>query len=146
MLNGFSSDRSHRLYADDGDYRPARGLRTWWEVFCIETVKLWIIGGPIAFNIICQYGTNSATNIFVGHLGNIELSSISIAQSVIGTFSFGFMVDPFFRNFWFTAFCVCVFIWFDLIVVCKLNCCSLEWGVHWRRYVDRHLEQGKFIC
>nr|GMC93048.1 protein DETOXIFICATION 35-like [Ipomoea batatas] len=92
LLNGFSSDRSYRLYADDGDYRPARGLRTWWEVFCIETVKLWIIGGPIAFNIICQYGTNSATNIFVGHLGNIELSSISIAQSVIGTFSFGFML------------------------------------------------------
>lgn len=80
------------LFAEDGDYRPATGLRMWWRIFCIETIKVWVIGGPIAFNIICQFGTSSATNIFVGHLGDIELSSISIAQSVIGTFSFGFML------------------------------------------------------
>ncbi|VFQ77604.1 unnamed protein product [Cuscuta campestris] len=89
LLHGISGDH---LYGDDGDYRPARGMRMWWRIFCIETVKLWVIGGPIAFNIICQFGTGSATNIFVGHLGDIELSSISIAQSVIGTFSFGFML------------------------------------------------------
>ncbi|CAH9059320.1 unnamed protein product [Cuscuta epithymum] len=92
LLNGFSSGDHRILHGANGDYLPARELRTWWKIFCVETVKLWVIGGPIAFNIICQFGTGSATNIFVGHLGDIELSSISIAQSVISTFSFGFML------------------------------------------------------
>lgn len=97
LLNGFSGD-DHQLIGADGDYRPARSLKIWWAIFCIESVKLWRIGGPIAFNIICQYGVNSLTNIFVGHLGDIELSAISIAQSVIGTFSFGFMVSSLFPS------------------------------------------------
>lgn len=61
-------------------------------MFWRETVKVWKIAGPIAFNIICQYGTNSITNIFVGHIGAVELSGVAIALSVIGTFSFGFML------------------------------------------------------
>ncbi|XP_051137910.1 protein DETOXIFICATION 35 isoform X2 [Andrographis paniculata] len=77
---------------DDGDYLPVRGMKAWWRVFCIETVRLWRIGGPIAFQILCQFGTNSVTTMFVGHLGDVELSALSIALSVIGTFSFGFML------------------------------------------------------
>ncbi|KAL7146293.1 hypothetical protein ABFS83_06G031100 [Erythranthe nasuta] len=80
------------LIGDDGDYLPVSGVREWWRVFCIESVKLWSIGGPIAFQILCQFGTNSVTTMFVGHLGDIELSAFSIAVSVIGTFSFGFML------------------------------------------------------
>ncbi|KAF9602169.1 hypothetical protein IFM89_025469 [Coptis chinensis] len=57
----------------------------------METVKLWAIAGPIAFNIICVYGINSITQIFVGHIGDVELSAIAIAMSVISTFSFGFL-------------------------------------------------------
>ena len=30
-------------------------------------------------------------NVFVGHIGNLELSAVSISLSVIGTFSFGFL-------------------------------------------------------
>ncbi|GAA0180281.1 hypothetical protein LIER_30087 [Lithospermum erythrorhizon] len=81
-----------QLIGRDGDYRAPKGLREWWLVFWIETVKLWKIGGPIAFNILCQFGTNSVTNIFVGHIGDLQLSAVSISLSVIGTFSFGFMV------------------------------------------------------
>ena len=78
---------------DGGDYTPARSLAEVRWVFWRETVKVWKIAGPIAFNIICQYGTNSITNIFVGHIGAVELSGVAIALSVIGTFSFGFMVS-----------------------------------------------------
>ncbi|XP_055828350.1 protein DETOXIFICATION 35-like [Solanum dulcamara] len=93
LLNGYSGSGDHnQLVGTDGDYRPAKSFKVWWAIFCVETVKMWRIGGPIAFNIICQYGVNSLTNIFVGHLGNIELSAISIAQTVISTFSFGFMM------------------------------------------------------
>ncbi|XP_059667113.1 protein DETOXIFICATION 35 [Cornus florida] len=90
LLNGSSGDTD--LIGDDGDYRPVKGYRQMRRVFWIETVKLWKIAGPIVFNILCQYGTNSVTTIFVGHLGNIELSSVAIALSVIGTFSFGFLL------------------------------------------------------
>ncbi|KAG8381280.1 hypothetical protein BUALT_Bualt06G0106100 [Buddleja alternifolia] len=86
-----SSDELH-LIGDDGDYVEAKGIKAWWRVFCIESVKLWIIGGPIAFQILCQYGTNSVATIFVGHLGDVELSAFSIAVSVVGTFAFGFML------------------------------------------------------
>uniref|UniRef100_A0A2N9FAY3 Protein DETOXIFICATION n=1 Tax=Fagus sylvatica TaxID=28930 RepID=A0A2N9FAY3_FAGSY len=77
---------------DNGDYAPARSVAEVRWMFWRETVKLWKIAGPIVFNILCQYGTNSITNIFVGHIGEIELSGVAIALSVIGTFSFGFML------------------------------------------------------
>ncbi|XP_015068572.1 protein DETOXIFICATION 35-like [Solanum pennellii] len=87
-----SADHHHQLIGNDGDYRPVNGLKQWWIIFWIETVKLWKIGGPIAFNILCQYGIYSITVAFCGHLGALQLSAISIAQNVIGTFSFGFML------------------------------------------------------
>ncbi|CAK7337032.1 unnamed protein product [Dovyalis caffra] len=86
LINGSSADEA------GGDYLPPRSFKAIKSVFWEETVKLWKIAGPIAFNIICQYGTNSFTNIFVGHLGNFELSAVSISLAVIGTFSFGFML------------------------------------------------------
>ncbi|CAA3010711.1 DETOXIFICATION 35-like [Olea europaea subsp. europaea] len=85
-----SSDKFH-LIGENGDYLPINGIKEWWRVFCIETVKLWRIGGPIVFQVLCQYGTYSVTNMFVGHLGDIELSAFSITLSVICTFSFGLL-------------------------------------------------------
>ncbi|CAI9771930.1 unnamed protein product [Fraxinus pennsylvanica] len=81
-----------QLIGDDGDYLPIRGLKPCWKVFCIESAKLWRIGGPIAFQILCQYGTNSVATMFVGHLGDIELSAFSIALSVVCTFSLGLLL------------------------------------------------------
>ncbi|XP_047943377.1 protein DETOXIFICATION 35-like isoform X1 [Salvia hispanica] len=80
------------LIGESGDYREARGVKTWWRIFCLETVKLWAIGGPIAFQILCQYGTNFVSTIFVGHLGDLQLSAFSIAISVVGNFAFGFLL------------------------------------------------------
>lgn len=90
LLHDFSGD--HQLIGLDGDYRPVKSLKQWWAIFWIETFKLWEIGGPIAFNILCQFGIYSITVAFCGHLGAVELSAVSVAQNVIGTFSFGFMV------------------------------------------------------
>ncbi|KAJ9139859.1 hypothetical protein P3X46_030554 [Hevea brasiliensis] len=85
LLNG-------SLTSGDGDYLPVRSFKEIKSVFWIETVKLWKIAAPIVFNTLCQYGINSVTNIFVGHVGNFELSAVAISLSVIGTFSFGFML------------------------------------------------------
>ena len=84
------------LLAENGDYVAVRGWKAMRKMFWIETVRIWEIALPITFNILCQFAVNSITNIFVGHLGDIELSAVSISLSVIGTFSFGFMVSSIF--------------------------------------------------
>ncbi|OMO71815.1 Multi antimicrobial extrusion protein [Corchorus olitorius] len=80
------------LLDSNGDYAPPRSFRDVKSMFWIETVKTWKIAGPIGFQLICQYGVNSVTNIFVGHIGNVELSAVTIALNVFGTFSFGFLL------------------------------------------------------
>ena len=76
----------------EADYPPLRTFSDLKRVFFAESTKLWKIAAPIVFGIICQYGINSLTSIFVGHIGDVELSAVSISVSVIGTFAFGFMV------------------------------------------------------
>ena len=74
------------------DYEPVKSFREARSVFWKETVKLWKIGGPIALAVICNYGIISLTWIFVGHLGEVQLSAVSVSLSVINIFAFGFMV------------------------------------------------------
>ncbi|TVU27675.1 hypothetical protein EJB05_19171, partial [Eragrostis curvula] len=77
---------------DDRDAPAVRSMRGAWDVFLEESCRLWAIGAPIAFNIICLYGTNSTTQIFAGHIGNRELSAVAIGLSVVSNFSFGFLL------------------------------------------------------
>ncbi|KAL3517185.1 hypothetical protein ACH5RR_024087 [Cinchona calisaya] len=77
---------------EGGDYPPVLGFEDVKNLFYIESVKLWAIAGPIAFNILCNYGINSFTNIFIGHIGDVELSAVAISLSVIANFSFGFLL------------------------------------------------------
>ncbi|KAL9253055.1 DETOXIFICATION 34-like protein [Drosera capensis] len=75
-----------------GDYPVVRTMSDGKYIFWVESTRLWAIAGPIAFTILCNYGINSFTNIFVGHIGDIELSAVAISLSVIANFSFGFML------------------------------------------------------
>lgn len=77
---------------EDTDYPPVRTFEDAKLICSLESGKLWSIAGPIAFNILCNYGINSFTNIFVGHLGDVELSAVAICLNVISNFSFGFLV------------------------------------------------------
>ncbi|PNX81697.1 protein TRANPARENT TESTA 12-like [Trifolium pratense] len=92
LLYGTAESSSLILEEHGGDYVEVKGFQQARKVFAIETVRIWKIALPIVFNILCQYGVNSITNIFVGHLGDIELSAVSLINSVIGTFAFGFML------------------------------------------------------
>ena len=96
--------RPTELVGDDGDYAPVRSYVALKKIIWIESIKTWRIAVPIAVNIFCLFGINSITSIFVGHIGNLELSAAAISLSVIGTFAFGFMVcTPIF-----TLCCCCV--------------------------------------
>ncbi|XP_021315940.1 protein DETOXIFICATION 35 [Sorghum bicolor] len=83
------------LVAAIGSTRDAPAVhspRAAWAVFVKESRRLWSIAAPIAFNIMCMYGTNSTTQIFAGHIGNRELSAVAIGLSVVSNFSFGFLL------------------------------------------------------
>nr|QPG43053.1 DTX35 [Lilium hybrid cultivar] len=74
------------------DAAPVKTVKEAWDTFMAESARLWLIAMPIAFQILCVYGINSATQIFVGHLSNLELSAVAISLSVISNFSFGFLL------------------------------------------------------
>ncbi|KAH7848985.1 hypothetical protein Vadar_011369 [Vaccinium darrowii] len=71
------------------DYREKLDLKT--KVW-IETKKLWQIVGPSIFSRVATYSMNIITQAFAGHLGDLELASISIANNVIVGFNFGLLL------------------------------------------------------
>ncbi|XAR48529.1 hypothetical protein NMG60_11031379 [Bertholletia excelsa] len=58
----------------------------------IETKKLWHIVGPSIFSRVASYSMNIVTQAFAGHLGDLELASVSIANTVIVGFNFGLLL------------------------------------------------------
>lgn len=62
------------------------------EKFWIESKKLWQIAGPAMFSRLATYSMLVITQAFAGHLGDLDLASISIATNVVLGFDFGLMV------------------------------------------------------
>lgn len=58
----------------------------------IESKKLWHIVGPAIFSRVASFSMNVVTQAFAGHLGDLELASISIANTVIVGFNFGLLL------------------------------------------------------
>ncbi|OAY62853.1 Protein DETOXIFICATION 27 [Ananas comosus] len=59
-----------------------------WE----ESKQLWRIVAPAIFSRVVTYSMNVITQAFAGHLGELELASISIANTVVVGFNFGLML------------------------------------------------------
>ncbi|XP_062154015.1 protein DETOXIFICATION 27-like [Alnus glutinosa] len=70
---------------DDQDQDLAR--RVW-----IESKKLWHIVGPAIFSRLASYSMLIITQAFAGHLGDLELAAISIANNVIVGFDLGLLL------------------------------------------------------
>ncbi|KAI8550314.1 hypothetical protein RHMOL_Rhmol06G0095600 [Rhododendron molle] len=58
----------------------------------IETKKLWHIVGPTIFSRLAIFSMNLITQAYVGHLGDLELASFTIANNIIIGFNFGLLV------------------------------------------------------
>jgi Na+-driven multidrug efflux pump len=58
----------------------------------IESKKLWHIVGPAIFSRLASYSMLIITQAFAGHLGDLELAAISIANNVIVGFDLGLLV------------------------------------------------------
>ncbi|KAI4351678.1 hypothetical protein L6164_006014 [Bauhinia variegata] len=77
--------------ATEPDYLPVKSFKEAKLVFCTETVKLWNIAGPVALTSLFQYLTNTSTTIYADHLGDIELSSISLYNGVMASIYLGLL-------------------------------------------------------
>ncbi len=78
---------SHDVELIDEDDDQRLGRRVW-----IESKKLWHIVGPAIFSRVASYSMLVITQAFAGHLGELELAAISIANNVIVGFDFGLLV------------------------------------------------------
>ncbi|PSR99848.1 Protein DETOXIFICATION like [Actinidia chinensis var. chinensis] len=58
----------------------------------MESKKLWNIVGPSIFSRVATYSMNVITQAFAGHLGDLELASLSIANTVIVGLNFGLLL------------------------------------------------------
>ncbi|XP_057448538.1 protein DETOXIFICATION 27-like [Lotus japonicus] len=58
----------------------------------VESKKLWHIAGPAIFSRIASYSMLVITQAFAGHLGDLELAAISIANNVVVGFDFGLLL------------------------------------------------------
>ena len=75
------------MVAGEGDSCCKLGRRVW-----EESKKLWVIVAPAMFSRVVTYGMNVITQAFAGHLGDLELAAISIANTVVVGLNFGLMV------------------------------------------------------
>ncbi|XP_022136855.1 protein DETOXIFICATION 27-like, partial [Momordica charantia] len=57
-----------------------------------ESRKLWHIVGPAIFSRVASYSMLVITQAFAGHLGDLELAAMSIANNVIVGFDFGLLL------------------------------------------------------
>ncbi|KAJ1391014.1 Multi antimicrobial extrusion protein [Sesbania bispinosa] len=105
-----------KTFASDSDYFPVKSFKEAKSVLWTETVVLWKIAVPVALTSLFQFLSGSSTTIYAGHLGDTELSSISVYSSV--------MAPIYFALLW--------------------QNCSLGCQLHWELFVGKLMEQGKF--
>ncbi|XP_058779115.1 protein DETOXIFICATION 35-like [Vicia villosa] len=67
----------------ESDYLAVKRLKDVKYVLWNETAKIWRIAVPVALCSLFQYLNYTSTSIYAGHLGDIELSSVSLYLSVI---------------------------------------------------------------
>lgn len=79
--------------SSEPDYLPVKSFKEAKFIFWTETVSLWRIAGPVALSCLFQYLKNSSTAIYAGHIGDIELSSISVYHGVMSSIYFSLLVS-----------------------------------------------------
>ncbi|CAL4950542.1 unnamed protein product [Urochloa decumbens] len=63
-----------------------------WRRVREESKKLWEVVGPAIFTRTATYSLNVIMQAFAGHLGNLELASVSFACTVLAGFNYGLML------------------------------------------------------
>lgn len=84
-----------KSFTSENDYLPLKNLKDVKYVLWNETLKIWKIAIPVALCLLFQNLIGSSNFIYAGHIGDIQLSSYSVYQSVIITIYFSILVSTF---------------------------------------------------
>ncbi|CAL5384027.1 unnamed protein product [Camellia sinensis] len=87
LVDGWGSNGTEKGIGEDDHEKVDLKARVW-----IESKKLWDIVGPSILNRVATYSMNVITQAFAGHLGDVELAALSIANNVIVGFNFGLLL------------------------------------------------------
>lgn len=85
------SDELERVLSDTQMSVMERYSRATW----IEIKLLFYLAAPAVFVYMINYAMSTSTQIFSGHLGNLELAASSLGNNGIQVFAYGLMVFPF---------------------------------------------------
>ncbi|WVZ11143.1 hypothetical protein V8G54_015673 [Vigna mungo] len=80
--------------AGSDDMAPITGPGDFYREFVLESKKLWFLAGPGIFSFVSKYSLGAFTQIFAGHIGTIQLTAVSVENSLIAGFSYGILVNP----------------------------------------------------
>ncbi|KAK1554467.1 hypothetical protein Q3G72_012548 [Acer saccharum] len=83
-----SSESGSNEQVVDCDQEKEKLVKRVW----IETTKLWHITGPAILSLLSVYSMNVVIQVVGGHLGDVQLAAISIANSVIVGFNFSLLL------------------------------------------------------
>lgn len=93
MEGGKGDNLTERLLGEEASSGEEVGLKwTSVELWKKESKKLWHIAGPSLFTRVTSYTMNIVTQALAGHLGDLELASISIGNTVVLGFNFGLVL------------------------------------------------------
>lgn len=67
-------------------------LERWGKATCIESKLLFHLAAPAVIVYMINYLMSMSTQIFSGHLGNLELAAASLGNTGIQIFAYGLMV------------------------------------------------------
>lgn len=86
-----SHGQLERILSDDTvPFLNRVGPATW-----IELKLLFFLAAPAVIVYLINYLMSMSTQIFSGHLGNLELAAASLGNTGIQMFAYGLMVPPF---------------------------------------------------
>lgn len=77
-----------RLIAEREEEKSDLKRRVW-----VETKKIWRIAFPIMLTRVTSYGMIVVTQSFLGHIGEVQLATFALIQSIFVRFINGILVS-----------------------------------------------------
>nr|GMD18141.1 protein DETOXIFICATION 29-like [Ipomoea batatas] len=82
---------AYSLDADEGDIQQMKNAKEFFREFCSESKKLWYLAAPAICSLVFQHSINAVTQIFAGHVGDIQLAAVAVQISLISGFAFSIL-------------------------------------------------------
>ncbi|XP_019168848.1 PREDICTED: protein DETOXIFICATION 29-like [Ipomoea nil] len=84
QINSFN-----RIDADATDIQQIKNVKEFSREFYSESKKLWYLAAPAICTLVFQYSISAITQVFAGHVGDIQLAAVSVENNLIAGFAFG---------------------------------------------------------